>query len=323
MIELYGHPFAAFVWKALIAAYERDVPFTFQVVDAEHPEHRARIAELSPTGQFPALVDGTCEVTGSNAVIAYLDRFGKAAPMMPADPDAAIEARMLGDVFDDYVLAPMNRIVAECFRGEGEKAPYGVADARSVIERAYVWLDRRLAVPWAAGATFTIADCAAAPALFYADWVHVIPETAPKLRAYRARLLARPSVTRVVNEARPYRHLFPPRRPKSRLSTYAANRPPDRAWRCSRREFRVHSYWQSAMFYLLSHYTDALALALALALGLGRRRRSILRRRSGKGSRIPPSAYSPTGADRRTSLSSREREERLRSFLRRPYKNRE
>jgi glutathione S-transferase len=98
MLRLYGHPFAAFAWKALIAAYERGVPFNFRMVDPDHPENMARIAELSPTGQFPALVDGDVEITGSNAVIAWLDRHGDAPPLIPADPREAIEARLLSAV---------------------------------------------------------------------------------------------------------------------------------------------------------------------------------------------------------------------------------
>lgn len=210
-IELYGHPFASFVWKPLIALYERDVEFAFRMVDPDHPENGARIAELSPTGQFPALVDGAIEVTESNAIVEYLDlHHGEAAPMVPADPREALHARMLADVFDDYVHAPMQRIVGDALRGENEKDPRSVADAKGMLDRSYAWLDKRhQGVEWAACGRFTIADCAAAPALFYADWVHRIPQDCVALSAYRARLLARPSVARVVDEARPWRHFFP------------------------------------------------------------------------------------------------------------------
>jgi glutathione S-transferase len=208
---LYGHPFASFVWKPLIALYERDVAFTFRIVDPDHPENQARIAELSPTGQFPALVDGDKEITQSNSVIEYLDLFhGDAAPMVPSDPREALEARMMTDVFDDYVQAPMQRIVGDALRAPAEKDPHGVASAHAMLDRCYAWLDRRMqARDWAAGSRFTIADCAAAPALFYSDWVHPIPNRHAALAAYRARLLARASVARVVDEARPYRHFFP------------------------------------------------------------------------------------------------------------------
>lgn len=210
MLRLYGHPFAAFAWKALIAAYERGVPFDFRMVDPDHPENMARIAELSPTGQFPALVDGDVEITGSNAVIAWLDRHGDAPPLIPADPREAIEARLLAEVFDNYVNVPMGRIVADALRGEDKRDPHGVAEAKGLLDKSYAWLDRRLAGrTWSAAGRFTIADCAAAPALFYADWVHPIPDERAELKAYRARLLERPSIARVVDEARPYRPLFP------------------------------------------------------------------------------------------------------------------
>lgn len=117
---------------------------------------------------------------------------------------------MMTDVFDDYVQGPMQRIVGDALRAQDERDARGVADAHAMLDRCYVWLERRLqGREWAIGDRFTIADCAAAPALFYADWVHSIPNDHAKLAAYRAHLLARPSVARVVNEARPYRNFFP------------------------------------------------------------------------------------------------------------------
>ena len=211
MIELYGHPFAAFAWKALIALYERDVPFRLRLVSPDEPHNQRRIAELSPTGQFPAIVDGARAVTGSNAVIDYLDlHHGSAPPMVPEDRRAAVVARELADVFDDYVNVLQQRIVADALRPEDARDARGVADARRMLDRSYAWLEEQLATrEWAAGERFGIADCAAAPALFYADWAHPIPEPLTTLRAYRARLLARPSVARVVEEARPFRPLYP------------------------------------------------------------------------------------------------------------------
>ncbi len=210
-LELYGHPFASFVWKPLIALYERNVAFTFRMIDGNHPENQACIAELSPTGQFPALMDGTRSVVESNAIIEYLDLYhGEAARLVSADSGEALEARMMADVFDDYIHVPMQRIVGDALRAKGESDPRGVADAHALLERSYAWLDKRLkGLDWAACGRFTIAECAAAPALFYSDWVHPIPEPLTALAAYRARLLARPSVARVVDEARPYRSFFP------------------------------------------------------------------------------------------------------------------
>jgi glutathione S-transferase len=206
-IELYGHPFAAFVWKPLIAAYERQVPLVLRMVDHDHPENLAKMAQLSPTGQFPALVDGDHAITQSNAVVEYLDRIGPAQPLIPTETRAALHARMMADVFDAYVAQPMQQIVAEALRPKDQQDPRRVAEAKASLDKSYAWLGERIGNAWAAGPAFTIADCAAAPALFYADWVHPIPNG--NLKAYRARVLARPSVARVVDEARPYRKFFP------------------------------------------------------------------------------------------------------------------
>lgn len=206
-IQIYGHPFSSFTWKALIAAYERNVPFTFCMVDPNHPENVARMAELSPTGQFPAIEDGERTITESNAVIEYLDRFGEAPHLIPPDADSALNARMLADVFDDYVSVPLQRIVAEALRPEDQRDSSRVDEEKARLDKAYGWLSARIGSAWANGDDFSIADCAAAPALFYADWVHAIPDG--PLQAYRARVLARPSVARAVDEARPYRKFFP------------------------------------------------------------------------------------------------------------------
>jgi len=211
MIAIYGHRFSSFTWKALIAAYERDVRFEFRSVDPDHPDNIARMTTLAPTGQFPALIDGAREVVESNAIIDYLDLFhGSGAPLIPEDRREAVEARMLADVFDDYVHLPMQRIVGNALRPEDNRDPTGVDEAHRMIERCYAWLENRLTPgQWAACGRFTIADCSAAPALFYGDWVHPIEERFPRLAAYRARLLAHPAVARVVDEARPYRAYFP------------------------------------------------------------------------------------------------------------------
>lgn len=206
-LQLYGHPFAAFVWKALIAAYERQVPFAFQMVAPDHPENSDRMTQLSPTGQFPALIDGERSITQSNAVIEYLDRFGNAPTLIPADADAALTSRMLAEVFDSYVAGPMQQIVGEALRPKDQQDARRVDEAKIALDKAYAWLSDRMGTGWANGESFSIADCAAAPALFYADWVHPIPEG--PLKAYRTRLLQHPSVARVVDEARPYRPFFP------------------------------------------------------------------------------------------------------------------
>lgn len=211
MVQVYGHPFASFYWKVLIALYERDVPFEFLMVDPEHPENTETVRRLAPTGQFPVLVDGDRTVIESAAIIEYLDlHHGRAPPMVPADPRAAIEARQMDSVFDDYVMAPLTRMVLNALREEAKRDPRVNTEAKATLDKSYAWLNRWMAGRrWAANDVFGIADCAAAPALFYAHWGHPIPESQTSLREYRARLLARPSISRVVDEARPWRALFP------------------------------------------------------------------------------------------------------------------
>lgn len=211
MLRIYGHPLASFYWKALIALYEREVPFEFLMVDPEHPENLEAVQRHAPTGQFPVLVDGGRVVIESAAIIEYLDlHHGAAPPLVPSDPRAAIEARQMDGVFDDYVSAPLTRMVLDVLRPPERRDAQAVAEAKSVLDRTYAWLERWMAErTWAANEAFGLADCAAAPALFYAHWGYPIPERHRALRAYRARLLARPSVARVVEEARPWRELFP------------------------------------------------------------------------------------------------------------------
>jgi glutathione S-transferase len=211
MVRIYGHPFASFYWKALIALYEREVPFEFLMVDAPHPENAEAIGRLAPTGQFPVLVDGERTVIESAAIIEYLDlHHGTAPPMVPTDTRAAIEARQMDSIFDDYVSAPLTRMVLNALRDEDKRDPHAVTEAKATLDKSYAWLDRWMTGrTWAANDTFGIADCAAAAALFYAHWGYPIPQSHAALRDYRARLLARPSIARVVDEARPFRAFFP------------------------------------------------------------------------------------------------------------------
>ena len=134
--------------------------------------------------------------------------------LVPRDLEKALEVRMLDRFFDNYVMTPMQRIVADFLRTAGERDPTGVREAHASLETAYGWLNGIMEKrTWTAGEAFTLADCAAAPSLFYADWVHEITERHPRVREYRARLLARPSVARTVDEARPFRQFFPPGAP--------------------------------------------------------------------------------------------------------------
>lgn len=211
MVRIYGHPLAAFYWKALIALYERAIPFEFLMVDPDHPQNVEAVGRLAPTGQFPVLVDGDRAVIESAAVIEYLDlHHGTAPPMVPADPRAAIEARQMDGIFDDYVMTPLTRMVFNVLRDPDKRDLHLDGEAKATLDRSYAWLDRWMqGRSWAANDSFGIADCAAAPALFYAHWGYPIPQSLAALRDYRARLLARPSIARVVDEARPWRDYFP------------------------------------------------------------------------------------------------------------------
>lgn len=202
--ELYGHPFSSYTWKALIGLYEADTPFTFRNI--EDPEVYAKLAEHWPVAKFPLLVEDGVPIMESSIIVEHV-----APELVPDDRQQAKEVRMLDRVFDNHVMSPVQAIVAEHLPFITQTPDeVRIARARAALGTIYPWLDARLAGRrWAAGEEFTLADCAGAPSLFYADWVHPIPEELESLRGYRARVLARPSVARVVDEARPYRHLFP------------------------------------------------------------------------------------------------------------------
>jgi glutathione S-transferase len=210
-LNLHEHPFAAYCWKPLIALGERGVPFERHQVDKE--EDRARLAELWPTASIPVLVDDEAGVTlgESSIVVEYLDRFGAAPPLIPAEPEAALRARLWDRLVDGGVATPMQKIVADSLRPGVDRDPFGVAEARAALERIYPVLDDQLrADEWLAGPTFTLADTAAAPALFYARVVHRWDEPSlPHLTRYFGALTARPSVAAVIDAARPFRELFP------------------------------------------------------------------------------------------------------------------
>lgn len=211
MIELYGHPFSSYCWKVLIALYERGVPFEFRMLGDARPDYLEVVNKAGPAGQFPVLVDGERMLIQSATIIDYLDlHCSSAPPMIPADPRVAIEARLMDAVFDDYVMTPVQRMVANALRPPERRDPFIVEEAKAALEKSYAWLDNRmLGREWAAGTSFGIADCSGAPALFYANWTHPIPATLKALCAYRTRLHARPSIVRVVEEARPWRSSFP------------------------------------------------------------------------------------------------------------------
>lgn len=210
-LQLFAHPFSSYCWKVLIALYENGTPFTYRMLGPEHPENGAELARRWPPGKFPLLLDGETQIVETSAIIEHLDAFHSgAARLIPVDRRAAVATRMLDRIFDNYVMSPMQAIVGNALRPAEHRDPYGVDRAGAGLDTIYAWLDSQLGGrDWATGDAFTLADCAAAPALFYADWAHPIGEEHATLKAYRARLLARPSVIRAVDEARPYRGLFP------------------------------------------------------------------------------------------------------------------
>ncbi len=209
-MKLYAHPFSSYCQKVLIALYENGTPFEPCVLGGDEriaAEHRA----LWPIGRMPVLVDGGRTVVEASTIVEHLDLHHPGPiRLLPDDPRAALAARMLDRIFDNYVMTPMQTIVGDALRPPERRDPHGVAEARALLDTTYRWLDGELAGrAWAAGDSFGLADCAAAPSLFYADWAHPIGPRLTTLRAFRAKLLARPSFARCVDEARPFRPYFP------------------------------------------------------------------------------------------------------------------
>lgn len=208
---VYGHPFSSYTQKVLIALYENATPFEFRCISPAHPENSAEWLARWPLRKFPLLVDGGRDVAETSIIIEYLQHAHPGpAPLVPDEPSAALAVRFMDRFFDLHVMEAAQCAVDGAITGDATRARNGLARSVSRLDRAYGWLETRLAgSAWAADDRFTLADCAAAPSLFYADWVHRIGDRYPVLRAYRSRLLARPSVARAVDGARPYRHLFP------------------------------------------------------------------------------------------------------------------
>ncbi|HJV69941.1 glutathione S-transferase family protein [Ideonella sp.] len=210
-LQLYFHPFSSYSQKALIAFYENGIAFERQVLEGPDSPAMQRLAAMWPMKRFPVLVDGDQTILEASCIIEYLD-LHRPGPvrLIPADRQAALEVRMLDRFFDNYVSTPQQKVVFDALRPAEVRDARGVQEARDMLETAYAWLDQRMAGrEWAVGDSFSLADCGAAPFLFYADWTHPLGEAYPQVTAYRRRLLARPSVARAVNEARPYRPYFP------------------------------------------------------------------------------------------------------------------
>ena len=202
---LHFHPFASFCQKVLIGLYELEIPFERRVVHLEKPDERAALATLWPFAKFPVIEDGDKVVVESTIILEYL----AGGRLIPKDPELALECRLRDRFFDLYVADPMSKIVTDNLRPEGQHDRFGVEEARKQLATAYRVADGWLAGrDWAVGDTFTLADCAAAPALFYANLVQPFGEF-PHVAAYFARLERRPSYATVRAEAEPYMKLFP------------------------------------------------------------------------------------------------------------------
>ena len=221
-LVLHGHPFSSYTWKALIALYANATAFEFREIDSSVPKYESFTGKAHPSGQFPVLTDGDTIVVEATSIVEHLAvHHPGPAPLIPADPAEAAVARMIDRVFDQYVMGNMQRVIAAYFVDKDDPAAGGLRDepfapeiaaGQAGLRRAYAWLERWLSEN-APPPHVSLVTCAAAPSLFYADWVEPIPEDCPRLGELRAELLALPAVSRCVEEARPYRAYFPPGAP--------------------------------------------------------------------------------------------------------------
>lgn len=208
-LTLYHHPLASFCHKVLVALYENDIAFEARIIDLGADKDRAELGALWPFCKFPVLqdIERQRNMPESSIIIEYLDQFaGVKHRLIPGDFNDALQVRLWDRIFDSYVHAPMQDIVLDKIRGtKGDTSA-----SRASIQTAYALIDKQLAtLPWAAGHAFSMADCAAAPALFYAHTLEAFPEQHVHLRAYFEKLMDRPSVQRVLSEAKPYFSMYP------------------------------------------------------------------------------------------------------------------
>lgn len=207
---LHFHPLSSYCQKVLIALYERGLPFEAKLLDLGDAAARAAFLELWPTGKMPLLVDGGRVVPETSVIIEYLERHAGGPSLLPADTDGCLDARLWDRLFDLYVMTPMQAIVGDRLRPEPERDPRAVPQAQATLAVAYGLIDRHMEHRrWAAGDAFSLADCAAAPALFYAATVAPFSRGHRHLAAYFERLVSRPSVARTLEEARPYFRFYP------------------------------------------------------------------------------------------------------------------
>ncbi len=212
-LTLHFHPLSSFCWKALIALYESGVPFTPYLVDLGNSEARAAFVKLWGIGKFPVLQDDARNeiVPESSIIIEYLDTHcAGRTRLIPEDPGRALQARLRDRFYDLYVHLPMQKIMGDRLRPADRTDPHGVEQARAQLRTSYAMLEAQMAHGgWAAGEDFTLADCAAAPALFYGSMVVPFGTEHKNLASYFERLKARPSFARVLKEAEPYFHMVP------------------------------------------------------------------------------------------------------------------
>jgi glutathione S-transferase len=212
-LTLHFHPLSSFCWKALIALYEDGTQFTPKSVDLGNPTERAALLKLWPIGKFPVLQDDARQqvVPESSVIIEYLDQhYPGPAPLLPADPDLALQTRLRDRFYDLYVHLPMQKVIGDRLRPGDQKDPHGVAEARAQLRTSYGMIEQQMASSgWAMGASFGLADCSAFPALYYGNIAEPFSEKHKNVAAYLARLKARPSVARVIAEAEPYFHMVP------------------------------------------------------------------------------------------------------------------
>ncbi len=210
-LVLYGHPFSSYTQKVLIALYENATAFEFRLIAPETPAFVGQWLQHWPLAKFPLLLDGDRSVVETSIIIEYLQlQHPGHVRLIPEAPMRALDVRFMDRFFDLHVMSPVQHAVLGAMSGEDRKRDEARAFAEQKLELAYAWVETQLpGRHWACGDAFSLADCAAAPALFYADWTHRISDAYPLLQGYRARLLQRPAFARAVEEARSHRHLFP------------------------------------------------------------------------------------------------------------------
>ena len=212
-LKLYFHPLSSFCQKALVALYDNDTPFEPLIVDLSDVKSSAAFKAIWPIGRFPVLRDEANDrtVPESTIIIEYLDQhYPGRTRLVPADAELARQTRLQDRFYDLYVNVPMQKVVTDRLRPQGKSDPHGVEAARAQLHTACDLIEREMASKmWAMGDAFSMADCAAAPALFYANMVTPLSGSYPNAAAYLGRLMERPSYARALKEAQPYLAMVP------------------------------------------------------------------------------------------------------------------